>query len=316
MEPSANANPEDEPKQDEPPRPSLLDEVGRAALDEVIDSSRCRPFDRGIPHDQASCLARETTIAALADAPDPRELIDAVASAGAVDAFDQFAAHRRLLRDWAERAAADPFIERCLAAAVEHRADFTKAIGDADRQLDEIRIKHALERRGSGNVAVRRNDDGRLEVVAAEPWAELAKAFPADAKEIHANVAVAELAVGRVRHAASDINRELALFFAELVPQLFCLLERLPRSARRERVGRARLTSGLAATVVEAAQTTDFVADPNLKLGVRRPSLPRRLRLLTTLPEHADVRELIAARRVQTARTVEAGPSDKPDKSE
>ena len=268
------------------------------------------PFARQVKHEKASCLAGETMAAMLAGAAGLGEIIRTVLSAQAADAFSQFATHRRLIREWAGRTAGDPFIARCLEAEAEHRADFDRAIDDATTQLDNLRLKYELENRGAHKLAIERGDDGRIELIATTSWSAMAKEYPAEAKDVHTNLAIAELAAGRIRHAAGDINRELALFLAELVPKAFELLAGLSEPMRRELIGKTKLTPALAATVVEAAQTTDFVADPAEKLGSKRATLPKRLRLLTALPEHEEVRELIVARRIQTARTVVVEPPE------
>jgi len=313
VEPDENIETGDKTPTAESAAPSAGADVDREALDEMLDSTAPLPFAKHIDHTKASCLARETMKTMLTSGPDLAGSLRAVIEARATDAFGQFAPHRQMMRRWAGRAAADPFISRCLQAAAEHKADFLRAVEEATAQLNSLRLKFEIENRGARKLAVERGSDGKVEVIATSSWAAIAKAFPADAKEVHVNIAIAELAAGRIRHAATDINRELALFFGELVPKAFGLLARLPRRELRERVGRIKLTAALAATLVDAAQTTDFVADPASKLGFKRLSLPKRFRLLATLPEHAKVRELIVARRIQTARTVvvepPAGPS-------
>lgn len=273
-------------------------------------------FARQVKHEKASCLAGETMAAMLTAAADLGEIIRTVRSAPATDTFNQFATHRRLIREWAGHTAADPFITRCLDAEAEHRADFEKAIDDATTQLDNLRLKYEIENRGAHKLAIERGDDGRVELIATTSWPAMAREYPAEAKDVHSNIAIAELAAGRIRHAAGDINRELALFFAELVPKAFELLAGLPQEKRRELIGKTKLTPALAASVVEAAQTTDFIADPAAKLGVKRAALPKRFRLLTALPEHKEVLELIVARRIQTARTVVVEPSQPNTESE
>ncbi len=273
-------------------------------------------FTRQVRHEKASCLAGETMAAMLAAAADLGEIIRTVLSAQATDAFSQFATHRRLIREWAGHTTGDPFIGRCLEAKAEHRADFERAVDDATSQLDDLRLKYEIENRGAHKLAIERGDDGRIELIATTSWADMAKEYPAEAKDVHTNIAIAELAAGRIRHAAGDINRELSLFFAELVPKAFELLAGLPQPKRRKLIGKTKLTPALAASVVEAAQTTDFVADPAAKLGFKRAALPKRFRLLTALPEHEEVRELIVARRIQTARTVVVEPSEPRTESE
>ncbi len=273
-------------------------------------------FARQVKHEKASCLAGETMAAMLAAAADLGEIIRAVRSAPATDTFNQFAARRRLIRKWAGHAAGDPFITRCLDAEAEHRADFERAIDDASTQLDNLRLKYEIENRGAHKLAIERGDDGRIELIATTSWPAMAKEYPVEAKDIHTNIAIAELAAGRIRHAAGDINRELVLFFAELVPKAFELLAGRPQAKRRELIGKTKLTPALAASIVEMAQATDFIADPAAKLGVKRAALPRRFRLLTALPEHKEVLELIVARRIQTARTVIVEPSQPNPESE
>lgn len=302
-------------EQTKPLEPSANDGFSGKDVRDVIDAPP-GPFAKQIKHEKASCLAGETFAAMLAAAADVGEIIQAVLSAQAIDSFDQFAAHRRLIREWAERTADDPFIARCLQAANEHHADFVRAVEDATAQIDSLRLKYEIENRGAHELTVTRGDDGRIELTATTSWPAMAKEHPADAKDVHANLAIAELAAGRIRHAAGDINRELSLFFAELVPKAFDLLARLPGAKLRGLIGRAKLTPALAATVVEAAQTTDFVANPARTLGFKRASLPKRFRLLTSLPEHEAVRELIVARRIQTARTVVVEPPNPSTESE
>lgn len=308
MEPDANPETGNKAPTEESAALSTGAGAGREALDEILDPAEPCPFAKHIEHTKTSCLAREVMEAMLASGPDLGEILRAVIAARATDAFGQFAPQRQLIRRWAEQAAADPFISRCLEAAAEHKADFLRGVEDATAQLNNLRLKFEIENRGAQKVAAKRGIDGKVEVIATNSWAAIATAFPADAKEVHVNIAIAELAAGRIRHAATDINRELALFFGELVPKAFSLLARLPRRELRKRVGRIRLSAALAATLVDAAQTTDFVADSTSKLGFKRQSLPKRLRLLATLPEHAKVRELIVARRIQTARTVVVEP--------
>jgi len=282
------------------PDPELIDRDTFDAT--VLAAAEPGSFARKIRKQPASCLDRDTMAAMLASGPRLGELLDAAARPA--DAFDQQARLRQLMRTWAEGTLSDPFVSQCLQDVSERLAGFAGAVGNAVALLNELRMKYELEHRGAERVALARNADGKLELVAANPWAAIEKAFPADADQVYANTAVAELEAGRIEHAAGDINRELARFFAELIPRAFALTSKLPRPQRRERTGGTRLTPARAAALVEAAQATDFVADTGSKLGFARKPLPRRLRMLTSEPRYQRVRRIVEAQKVQDAGTV------------
>jgi len=285
------------------PDPELIDRDTFAAT--VLSVAEPGPFARKIKKQPGSCLDRDTMAAMLASGPRLGELLEAAAGASRrADAFDQQARLRQLIRTWAEGTLSDPFISQCLQDVSERLAGFARAVDNAAALLNELMMKYELEHRGAERVALTRNAAGKLELVAANSWAASETAFPADADQVYANTAVAELEAGRIEHAAGDINRELARFFTELIPRAFALTSKLPRPQRRERTGGARLTPARAAALVEAAQTTDFVAEAGSKLGFARKPLPKRLRMLTSEPRYQRIRRIVEAQKVQDASTV------------
>lgn len=285
------------------PDPELIDRDTFATT--VLSATEPGSFARKIETQPASCLDQDTMAAVLASGPQLGDLLDAAAGASRpADAFDQQARLRRLLRTWAEGTLSDPFISQCLQDVSERLAGFAKAVDNATALLNELRMKYELEHRGAERIALARNTAGKLELIAANSWSSIEKAFPADADQVYANTAVAELEAGRIEHAAKDLNRELARFFTELIPRVFALTSKLPRPQRRERTGGARLTPARAAALVEAAQATDFVADTGSRLGFARKPLPKRLRILTSEPRYQRIRRIVEAQKVQDASTV------------
>ena len=262
-------------------------------------------FAKRIKKAKPSCLARDTMTAMLASAGGLAEILGALtASAAPRDAFDQHTPLRRRIRQWAEQAASDPFIDQRLREASAYLADFSAAIGETTSLLDDMRMKYERRNNGADRVFIKPGDSEKLEVVAVCAWAALAEAFPDDASKVCAKLAAAELAAARLDHAAKEINRELSRFFGELIPRLFTLMSSLPRERRRELTGGVKPTAALAARLVEAAEITDFVADTGLKLGFERKTLPKRFRALATHRGYKPIREAVVGRKVQDATTV------------
>jgi len=262
-------------------------------------------FAKQVSKTRPTSLARETMTLMLSSGVTLGETLAAARSATARrDSFGQTAPLKEHLRGWANRAASDPFVEACLKDVGSRQADFSRAVADADTLLNKLKVKLEREQGGAGRMAVVAGEDGGAELMATYAWDALVKASPDDAQEVFAAVAAAELAAGRIEHAAKDINRELSRFFAELVPRYFALISTLPRPRRKELTGGVRLTPALAARLVDAADGTDFVCDLDLALGFERRALPRRLRLIKNQRGYRRVHEMVAGRKVQDASTV------------
>jgi hypothetical protein len=297
------------------PDPEVID---RERFEEIL-YQRAAPgrFARHVRDTKPSCLSRDTMTRMLASATELGPLLEAVRSvSGPRDAFDQHTPLRRHMRAWAEQTASDPFVRQCLEEIAAHVDELSKAVDDATTLLNNLRMRYERKHGGADRLAVERDEDGRLDVVARTGWDALEEHNTGDAGEVMASVAAAELAGSWLDRAAKDLNRELSRFFAELIPRQFALLAHLPRKKRKERTGGVRLSAALAARLVDAAETTDFVADPELKLGFERQKLPRWFRLLATRKGYRRVRDVLHGRKVQNASTVifrRRGPAPRPE---
>ncbi len=285
------------------PDPQVLD--GETFEDVLYSMAAPGRFAKHIPKTKTSCLTRSTMTTVLTSGTKLSGILKALTALSAArDAFDQHTPLRRLIRRWAEQTRSDPFIGQCLQDVSAHVADFSKAIGDATSLLNNLRVTYEKENDGAARLTVERGDRGRLEVVAASAWQGAAKAGPDQVHKLYERLAAAELAAGRIEYGAKDVNRELSRFFAQLVPRYFALLSKLPRQQRKDLIGGVRLSPALAARLVEAAETTDFVADPDSELGFQRKSLPKRFRPLAEQQEYKRVRQAMHKRKVQDATTV------------
>ncbi len=289
------------------PDPEVLDrETFDSVLAEMTNPER---FAKRIPETKASALSPETRAAVLASGIKVAELLRALSAPSSFhDVFDQATPLRKLIRQWAGGTISDPFIHRRLIDVSKSQVQFERATADIDLLLHNLRIRYEAERDPSigpaERLTVERDAGGGLNIVATVSWESLARAFPVEVDDVYASVATAEIAAERIDRAADEVNRELGRFFAELVPMSFALLSRLPRRNRRERTGGVRLSPALAARLVEAAQATDFVADPASPVGFERKFLPPRFRLLTTQRGYRRVRELMVGRKKQDDTTV------------
>ncbi|MFW6108161.1 MAG: hypothetical protein ACOC70_03055 [bacterium] len=68
--------------------------------------------------------------------------------------------------------------------------------------------------------------------------------------------------------------------------------------------GGVRPTPGLAGRLVAAANSTDFTAEPDTRLGFEARHIPARVRPLTRLPGYRSVRETVFGRQAKDASTV------------
>jgi len=293
------------------PDPQALDR--ETFSDALFDMAARGKFAKHLQDSQPSRLARDTMAALLASGTDLSRLLKAVKAASpARDAFDPRTPVKELMREWAEQTAEDPFVEQCLCDIASHAAAFRRAVADTDALLNQLRMTYELEHDGAEVVAFRRGERGGLELVAVTGWETLTAACRKEAGEVYAALAGAEVAVTRMDRIAKDLNRELARFFAELIPRQFGLLSALPRGRRRELTGGIGLTPALAAKLAEAAATTDFLADPSGKLGVERQAIPRRFRPLVVQRAYQQVRDSVVGHRAHNDTTVvvrRAGPA-------
>jgi hypothetical protein len=285
------------------PDPEIIDrDTFAAVLSSIAEPAR---FAKRIGKTKPSSLARETMTRALSTGTSIANVLTAATSgAGPRDTFDQLTELRQALRAWADHTADDPYIGQCLKDVASHAAEFNKAVDDATTLLNRLRTKYEQSQNGADELVLQRNEHGKLQVAAVSEWDAMARSFPDDANEVYAGVAAAESAAAWIDHAAQDINRELALYFAELAPRYLKLLTTLPRARRKELTGGVRPTPGLAALFAETARSTDFIVDPATQLGFERRKLPKRFRVFASQPGYARVRDLIVGRKAQSASTV------------
>jgi hypothetical protein len=252
-----------------------------------------------------SNLARETMTRMLSCGIGIADVLGAADQASeSQEAFNPFTELRQALRRWADHTLGDPYIDRCLESAAAHTAEFNKAVDDARQLLNRMRAKYEETRNGADELIIQRNSHGKLQLSAVFEWDAMARMFPDDANEVYACVAVADLAARKIDHLADSLNRNLALFFSELIPRYLKLLRKLPVERRKELTGGVRPTSALAARLVATATATDFAVDTATRMGFGRRKLPKPLRLFSTQTGYERVRDLIAGRKTQDASTV------------
>jgi hypothetical protein len=270
-------------------------------LDELCDPARTA---RRIPIVKPTALRPETLTDLLSSAPSLAGLLPLLKRHEADPlAFDQQSPVRDALRSLAERTERDPFIVERLARARRHADDFDRHVVEVDERLNALRMSYESGRGGAGRIRIARAERGGIEIVATSSWSEMIESAPDQAHHVFRAVAGVELAAKWLDQVGRELNRELVRFIATFIPRYFALLERLPRRQRRALTGGRRPTAKLAAQVVNAAETTDFVADADRSLGFERKALPRRFRPFTRDAAYRAIRDDVFGRKMKNAST-------------
>jgi hypothetical protein len=283
------------------PDPKAIDERSfNRVLDDLCDPTR---MGRRLPITKPTALRHATLAELLASGPSLAALLPNVRGSDNELAFDQQAPVRQALRSLAEWTLHDPFVKERLALARRHAADFSRHVEETDTFLNAMRMSYEAERGGAERIAITRGERGRVEIVATNSWQAMVEAAPDQAHRVFRAVAGVELSAKWLDQVGRELNREWVRFIAAFIPRYFTLLERLPRPRRTDLTGGVRPTPRLAERVVNAAETTDFVAEPERDIGFERTTLPRRFRPFTRDAAYREIRKDVFGRKVKNAST-------------
>jgi len=211
-----------------------------------------------------------------------------------------------ILRHWAARLQADPFVSGLLARAAEAASRFSDRLAAFTRKLDNLRINYEIKQRKVDQLTFA-TDGGRPAIRAENFWENIAEQFADDARACLAAFYSLEEARDEVREARRELNAALREFLALFIPRYVTFASRQSK-ARRRRLRLPRLRAGrLCAYLLREVETTDFLLPRGGGMEVAVPRIPRHLVPFRRMKAFRDYKKSLERTALSNAPTVAEG---------
>jgi len=211
-----------------------------------------------------------------------------------------------ILRHWAARLQADPFVSSLLARAAEAASRFSDRLAAFTRKLDNLRINYEIKQRKVDQLTFA-TDGGRPAIRADNFWENIADQFADDARGCLAAFYSLEQARDEVRDARRELNAALREFLALFIPRYVTYVSRQSK-ARRRRLRLPRFRAGrLCAYLLREVEMTDFLLPRGGGMEVAVPRMPRHLAPFRRMKAFRDYKKSLERTALSNAPTVAEG---------